>query len=212
MSKKSINTQIPVYTIEGKVIGVYNMSELIRTFIAVEIENRDVLRKLIEARDQLVATGADIKPVEDENIHLTLRFIGEVPETLVKSLCSEIKELRYQRFQMHVKGIGVFPNMGRPRVIWAGVSEGAEKLIDLAKIIEVIVRKLGIPPEREEFVPHITIARVKGARNLDKLTKTIHVLVNSDFGVSDVSGIYVKKSVLTPRGPVYSNICSVNLH
>ncbi|MEM4952801.1 MAG: 2'-5' RNA ligase family protein, partial [Desulfurococcaceae archaeon] len=62
------------------------MSELIRTFIAVEIENKSVLRKLIEVRDQLASTGADIKPVEDENIHLTIRFIGEVPEALVRAL------------------------------------------------------------------------------------------------------------------------------
>ncbi|MEM1714089.1 MAG: RNA 2',3'-cyclic phosphodiesterase, partial [Desulfurococcaceae archaeon] len=112
---------------------------------------------------------------------------------------------------MHIKGIGVFPNMSRPRVIWAGVSEGADRLIDLAKIIEAIVRKIGIPPDKEEFVPHITIARVKGLRNIDKLIKAIYNFTNIDFGVSEITGIYVKKSVLTPRGPIYSNLCSVNL-
>lgn len=190
---------------------MFIVSELIRTFIAVEIENKGVLRKLIEVRDQLASTGADIKPVEDENIHLTIRFIGEVPEALVRALCDEIKNVKYPKFQMHIKGIGVFPNMSRPRVIWAGVSEGADRLIDLAKIIEAIVRKIGIPPDREEFVPHITIARVKGLRNIDKLIKAIYNFTNIDFGVSEITGIYVKKSVLTPRGPIYSNLCSVNL-
>jgi 2'-5' RNA ligase len=187
------------------------MSELIRTFIAVEIENRDVLRKLIEIRDQLVASGADIKPVEDENIHLTIRFIGEIPAGLVKTLCNEINGVKYQVFQMHVKGVGVFPNISRPRVLWAGVAEGADKLVELAKILETIVRRLGVPPEREEFVPHITIARVRGSRNMDKLVKLVINLADMDFGYSNVTGIHVKKSVLTPRGPVYSNLCSVML-
>lgn len=187
------------------------MSELIRTFVAVEIENRDVLKKLVEIRDQLVATGADIKPVEDENIHLTLRFIGEIPVGLVKVLCNEITGLKYQQFQMHVKGLGVFPSLTRPRVIWAGVSEGSDKLIELYRLVESIVRRLRVPPEREEFVPHITLARVKGLRNIEKLLRLINTLLDADFGYSNVTEIFVKKSVLTPSGPVYSNLCSAKL-
>jgi 2'-5' RNA ligase len=105
----------------------------------------------------------------------------------------------------------VFPNISRPRVLWAGVAEGADKLVELAKIVETIVRRLGVPPEREEFVPHITIARVKGSRNMDKLVKLVINLADMDFGYSNVTGIHVKKSVLTPRGPVYTNLCSVML-
>lgn len=187
------------------------MSELIRTFVAVEVENRDVLKKLVEVRDQLVATGADLKPVEDENIHLTLRFIGEIPAGLVEVLCNDISSLKFQRFQMHIKGLGAFPSLTRPRVLWAGISEGSNKLVELYRLVETIVKKLGIPPEREEFVPHITLARVKGSRNMDKLLKTMNDLLDVDFGYSDVTEVYVKKSVLTPSGPVYSNLCSVKL-
>lgn len=187
------------------------MSEIIRTFIAIEIENSDVLKKLVEARNKLVETGADLKPVEDENIHLTLRFIGEIPAGLVKVLCSDISTLKYSRFEMHVKGLGVFPNLARPRVVWAGVAEGSDKLVELARIVERIVRRLGVPPEREEFVPHITLARVKSGRGVDKLVKTIQSMQDMDFGVSSVTRIHVKKSVLTPSGPIYSDLCTVEL-
>jgi 2'-5' RNA ligase len=188
------------------------LSEFIRTFIAVEIENRDVLRGLIQARDKLVEIGADVKPVEDENIHLTLRFIGEVPARVASALCSSMSSLKYQRFQMHVKGIGVFPSLSRPRVVWAGVAEGSEKIVELAGIVERIVRGLGIPPEREEFVPHITILRVKSGRNIDKLVKIISSMLDMDFGYSDVTRLHVKKSLLTPRGPIYSDLCVVEFH
>jgi len=187
------------------------LSELIRTFIAVEVENKDVLRKLIEVRDQLAATGTDLKPVEDENIHLTLRFIGEVPAGLVKVLCNEISGLKFQQFQIHVKGLGAFPSPTRPRVIWAGVSEGSDKLVELYRLVETITRKLGVQPEREEFVPHITLIRVKGPRNVDRLLKVMNSLLDTDFGYSNVTEVYVKRSVLTPSGPVYSNLCSVKL-
>ncbi|MEM4717682.1 MAG: RNA 2',3'-cyclic phosphodiesterase [Desulfurococcaceae archaeon] len=187
------------------------MSDLIRTFIAVEIESSDVLKKLIQSRDFLVSTGADIKPVEDENIHLTLRFIGEIPVGIVKALCNEITNLKFERFRIHIKGIGVFPSLNRPRVIWAGIEEGSNKVIDLHTQIERIIRKLGIPTDREEFTPHVTIARVKGVRGLESLIKALSQLTNTDFGYSDVTRVYIKKSVLTPSGPIYSNICQVDL-
>ena len=187
------------------------MSELVRTFIAVEVKNQEVLKKLIEARNALVATSAGLKPVEDENIHLTLRFIGEIPQVLVRELCNQISRLEYRKFDMHVKGIGAFPSPLRPRVIWAGVEEGSEDLKKLHDMIESIVARLGIPREKEEFVPHITLARVKDQRGIDKLVKLIAEMSGLDFGYTPVDEVYVKKSVLTPRGPIYSNLCSKKL-
>jgi len=187
------------------------LSELIRTFIAVEIESLDVLRELVKVKSRLVETGAEIKPVEDENIHLTLRFIGEIPAGLVKVLCNEVASIKYPKFKMHVKGLGAFPNISRPRVIWAGVAEGADKLAELAGIVERIVRRLGIPPEREEFVPHITLARVKGSKGVDRLVRAVMDMQDVDFGYTDVTKLHVKKSVLTPSGPIYSDLCTVEL-
>ncbi|MEM4482078.1 MAG: RNA 2',3'-cyclic phosphodiesterase [Desulfurococcaceae archaeon] len=185
------------------------MSELIRTFIAIEVENREVLEKLVEVRNQLLESGADIKPVEDKNIHLTIKFIGEVPQSTVELLCSEISKIKYPRFYIHIKGIGAFPTEYRPRVIWAGVEEGSDKVVDLFKVVDSIARKIKITGEKEEFTPHITIARVKTSKNVNRLVAKLRDLANVDFGNSNVSGIHVKRSVLTPSGPIYSNLCSV---
>lgn len=181
--------------------------EIIRCFIAIELKNQEVLRRLIEVRDKITATGADLKPVEDENIHLTLRFIGEVPRSIVDEVCSFINTISYKGFQIHVKNIGGFPSLERPRVIWAGVEEGSGELLELYRVVEAGLRRIGIKPEREEFVPHITLARVKGYKGIERLVKTLMELREMDFGYSPVDEVIVKKSVLTPRGPIYSNIC-----
>ncbi len=187
------------------------MNEEVRTFIAVEIKNTDVLRKLIEIRDYLLTSNAELKPVENENIHLTLRFIGEIPVSLARAICTEISNLKVEKFQIHVKGIGAFPSPLRPRVVWAGVEEGADKLRELHLLIEEKLKRLGIPREREEFVPHITLARIKGTRNIEKLIKLLSEVVNVDFGYTVIDEVFVKKSILTPSGPIYSNLCSVKL-
>lgn len=184
---------------------------LVRSFIAIEIEDGAALAKLIEARDRLTATGADIKPVEDQNIHLTLRFLGEIPLSLVNWICSELKDVEYNKFSMRVKGLGAFPTIQRPRVIWAGVAEGARQVTELHEAVEAILRKRGLEPEREEFIPHITLARVKGSRGINELVKALLAMADSDFGTSPVSKIVVKKSLLTPRGPIYSDICAHEL-
>ncbi|WP_276815002.1 RNA 2',3'-cyclic phosphodiesterase [Desulfurococcus amylolyticus] len=181
--------------------------EIIRCFIAIELKNQEVLRRLIEVRDKITATGVDLKPVEDENIHLTLRFIGEVPRSVVDEVCGFINTISYKGFKIHVKNIGGFPSLERPRVIWAGVEEGSDELLELYRIVEAGLRRIGIKPEREEFTPHITLARVKGYRGIEKLVKTLMELRGTDFGYSPVEEVIVKKSVLTPRGPIYSNIC-----
>jgi len=95
--------------------------EVLRVFIAIEVKDQGVSRNLIRIRDLIASSGVDVKPVEDENIHLTLRFIGEVPVGVVEEVCNVLANLKHSRFEMRVKGVGVFPTIHRPRVVWAGV-------------------------------------------------------------------------------------------
>lgn len=185
------------------------MSEVLRVFIAVDVSNYDVLSNLIRARDSLVETGADLKPVSNENLHITIRFIGEIPMYVVNNICNELAKLEYEPFKVRVYGIGVFPNIVRPRVIWAGVKEGSDELIQIHNRVENLLRKLGVPPDREKFIPHITLARVRSDRNLSKLVKLVNNMINYDFGEFEVNEIVLKRSILTPSGPIYSNLFSV---
>ncbi|MET1160172.1 MAG: RNA 2',3'-cyclic phosphodiesterase [Thermoprotei archaeon] len=181
----------------------------LRVFIAIDIEDNTVLSNLVRARDLLLESGADLKPVETENLHLTIRFIGETPLKIVNDICRELSKLEFAPFKIHVKGIGVFPSIARPRVIWAGVSEGSDKLVEIHDKVEEILSKLGIPGEREKFVPHITLARVRSPRNLSKLVKIINNMIDMDFGEYTVTHIVLKRSTLTPSGPIYNDVCSV---
>jgi len=188
----------------------------IRAFIAVEIENPNVLAKLISVKEALVSTGADIKPVEDENLHLTVRFLGNISTiTLeaIKRFMSEIPNV-VAKFEMHVRGLGAFPNISRPRVVWAGVAKGVDELMKIRRFIdERIVRErlYDVHRDQHEFSPHITLARVRSGRNLNKLIRVLSEYSDYDFGSSPVTKVKLKQSTLTPRGPIYRDIFVVEL-
>jgi len=182
---------------------------LLRLFIAVDVSDNSVLGNLSRVRDLLLATGADLKPVATENMHITIRFIGETPLHVASEICRELSKLEFKAFKVRVKGLGVFPNITRPRVIWAGVSEGFTELAKLHEEVEKMLRNLGIPPDREKFVPHITLARVRTDRGLDKVVKLLSELASVDFGEFVVNEVVLKRSTLTPSGPIYSNVCGV---
>ncbi len=189
----------------------------IRAFIAVEIENPQVLSELIRVRDALVETGADLKPVEDENIHLTIRFLGNISTiTLeaIKRILSQVPDVVGGRFEMYVKGVGAFPNINRPRVVWAGVIEGVEQLAKIRRFIDEQIQRerlFDVHRDQHEFSPHITIARVRSGRNIAKLCQLIMQYSDYEFGRTPVSEIKLKQSILTPRGPIYKDLFVVRL-
>jgi 2'-5' RNA ligase len=183
----------------------------IRSFIAIEIENEETLKKIIKLKHDLENLGLDGKFVEDENIHLTIRFLGEVAISTIE----QIKEvLNYvtsviKPFEIRIAGLGAFPNTHRPRVIWVGIISGFEKLAGIRRIIDSEIVKRGLKDvqrDRHEFSPHITIARLKSYKNLERLKQQFLKYENYEFGVTEVTQIKLKKSTLTPSGPIYSDI------
>jgi len=189
----------------------------IRAFIAVEIENPQVLANLIKVRDALAETGADLKLVEDENIHLTIRFLGHVSNITIeaiKRILSQAPSIVGGKFEMFVKGVGAFPNINRPRVIWAGVVEGYEPLAKLRKFIDEQIQRerlYDVHRDQHEFSPHITLARVRSGRNIAKLTQLLLQYSDYEFGRTPVTEIKLKQSILTPRGPIYKDLFVVRL-
>jgi len=182
------------------------MSPLIRSFIAFDIENEEVVRRLVEVQQRLISTQAHLKLVKPENIHVTIRFLGNINEGLVDLIHQKIKETAWKPFDFHIQGLGVFPKLRYPRVVWAGIRQGAEQLRAISNELEPSLRKLGIAPDPKGFSPHITIARVKSGRNKAELVKQIMELAEYDFGVVKACCLRLKKSTLTPKGPVYSTL------
>jgi len=177
-----------------------------RCFIAVDVEEPKLLDAIAEAQRRLQSSGADLKLVERENLHITLRFLGEIPPSLAEAVGELIREMSFKPFRVCFRGVGAFPNIHRPRVIWIGVSDGAEELKGLYAQVERGLLGLGLRGEDRPFTPHLTIARVRSGRNRDRLAMTLESLIDAEFGSLTVSHVRLKRSTLTPRGPIYTTL------
>lgn len=182
------------------------MSESIRSFMAFDIENPDVHRKLAKAQALLVQTGADLKLVETENIHITMRFLGDVTQVMVDKIFDEMKKIQFTPFNVQLKGVGVFPSLNYPRVVWAGITQGADQLRSVFDQLEPRFRALGFAPDQYGFSPHLTIARVRSGKNKAQLAAFVKENANLEFGNIKAECLRLKKSVLSPKGPSYSTL------
>jgi 2'-5' RNA ligase len=185
------------------------MPEPIRSFLAFDIESDTVLNRLAAAQRQLLQTGADVKLVEPQNIHITIRFLGNITPTTVENIFDEMKQVQFTPFNVQIKGLGAFPNPRYPRVVWAGITEGAEQLQSVFSQLEPKLRSLGFTPDTRGFSPHLTIARVRSSQNKQQLAEFLTKNANYEIGPVDARCLRLKKSALTPRGPIYSTLKEV---
>jgi len=187
---------------------------MVRAFIAVEIENPQTLSKILKFRDEVAVSGADVKPVEDENIHLTIRFLGEISEYTLREIQNILSTIKMQPIYMHIRGVGAFPDIVRPRVVWVGIVKGFNELKTIRDYIDrgIAERRLvEVHRDQHEFSPHITVARVRSGRGLKALIDVINRYADHDFGETVVTKIVLKQSILTPRGPIYRDLFLVKL-
>ncbi|MGQ9624424.1 MAG: RNA 2',3'-cyclic phosphodiesterase [Candidatus Bathycorpusculaceae bacterium] len=185
------------------------MPEAIRSFIAFDIENELVLKNITEAQGLLVKTGADLKLVEPKNIHVTIRFLGNISLNTVEKVFEGMKKVQFAPFEVMLKGIGAFPDVRYPRVVWIGMTQGATQLKNIFNQLEPNLCSLGFQPDPKGFSPHLTIARVKSGRNKAELAKFLTENVNYEFGTVKAECLRLKRSDLTPKGPIYSTLKEV---
>ena len=185
------------------------MSETIRSFIAFDIDSELVLKRLSEVQNMLVNTGADLKLVKPQNIHVTMRFLGNISPPMVDSIHEEMKEISFTPFEIELKGLGAFPSLRYARVVWAGIRKGADELVNVFNQLEPRLRRLGFKPDPKGFSPHLTIARVKTGRHKVELVKCVEDLEDYEFGIIKADYLRLKKSVLTPKGPIYTTLREV---
>jgi len=176
-----------------------------REFLAVDIDPKH-LNKIAEIQRELSDTDAPVKFVERENLHLTLKFFGEISAIKNKGITSIVQEKlkEYKPFPLHIKGMGVFPNLGYIRVVWLGIEEPNNFSV-IQKDLDLDFINMGFKKERS-YTPHLTIGRVKGAHNKEALVAKIMELEEVDIGEMTVDSVVLKKSELTPAGPIYANL------
>ncbi|MDC0856580.1 RNA 2',3'-cyclic phosphodiesterase [Candidatus Nitrosopelagicus sp.] len=176
-----------------------------RVFVAVEISNDRILKN-IETFQKNVQI--DAKPTKIDQIHFTLKFLGEIDEIRCEQVKDTIKKISFFSFDLLLKGVGGFPNLKNPRVIWIRIDEnGVEKLTALANEIGMKLTSLGFEDDKK-FKPHLTIFRVK--KKINDISVMMKNYQTIDFGTQTVSKIKVKRSVLSPKGPEYSDLLEVN--
>ena len=180
-----------------------------RGFIAVDVPGGAVLEALA---GDLRSASPFLKVVGTDQLHLTVKFLGDTEEGLVPQIVTAIREATpgLRPFQIHVEGTGAFPSLERMSVIWVGV-DGAEPIARVADSLEASLERLGFPRERRPWKAHVTLARVKGRLNLDRVRGILEAHATEDFGAHTVDAVHLKKSVLTPQGAQYSVVETVRL-
>jgi len=183
-----------------------SMSEQIRSFIAFDIDNDSVLNRLAAAQKMLIQTNADLKLVEPKNIHVTVRFLGLISPDMVEKVHAAMKNIKFTPFNIQLSGLGVFPTINYPRVVWAGITDGAQQLISIFEQLEPQIHDLGFAPDPNGFSPHLTIARVRSGANKQRLVDLVQRQENYDFGNIRADCLRLKKSQLSSKGPMYSTL------
>lgn len=179
---------------------------MVRCFVAVECSNPEVVKGIRHVQGVLESTGADMKSVESENIHLTLKFLGEIEQQSVDDVAEIVRGISFAPFRFKVEEVGVFPNTSRPSTIWAGITEGVSDLIMVFEMLDEKLSKLGFERERRRYQPHLTICRVRSGKNKEQLAEELLRLGDYEFGEVSVDRVSLKKSVLTSSGPIYTTL------
>jgi len=185
---------------------------MIRAFIAVDLT--DSVRERVSAlQERLRSSRADVSWVAPANLHLTLKFLGNIEEdpigSLKEALGSAAKELK--PFSIRLEGIGAFPKTTSPRVLWVGVEAGKEELIGLGHAIHKACCSIGFPEEERPFSPHLTIGRVRSHQETASLIQKLQTAEFSSSEPIPVKEVVLFRSDLSPKGPTYSPLAVLPL-
>jgi 2'-5' RNA ligase len=176
----------------------------VRVFIAIEVPE-NIQKEVFSLKNNISSDYVKIRWVKEENIHLTMIFLGEIAEDVIEQVKDRMQVVskRHKVFNMALQGSGAFPNLRRPRVIWVGVSSNSEQpIINLANDLTITLDFLKLDDKRT-FKPHITFGRIRSVYNLGALQRGIEsISINTEeFTVKEIT---LFKSTLKPDGAVYT--------
>ena len=186
-----------------------------RTFIAIEL-SREIRECLSRLQDKLKLSQADVKWVAPLNIHLTLKFLGEIDEKTSEQIKQILQDLAagLKEFSLNLAYIGAFPSLKSPRVIWIGIDKGDEEVKTIARALEEKLPEIGITKEDRPFSSHITLGRTRSSKNRNNLAELLESLkekLPEATAEMKVEKITLFKSTLTPKGPIYEVLKEVFL-
>jgi len=176
-----------------------------RTFVAAEIHNDEVLNSIAKLQSDF---KIEATPVSRQNMHFTMIFLGEITEDVAENVKKVLATISFKPIEANFIHVGAFPNTRFPRVIWIGIDEKASyQLVELASQVEQKLDPLGFKADKP-FKPHLTIFRIK--HKIDDILETIDKFKTAEFGKDTITELKFKKSILTPSGPIYSDLQVIN--
>jgi len=187
------------------------MSNTNRTFIAVDT-SAEIRKTLQQVQDHLKACDCNIKWVKPKNIHLTLKFLGDVNPKIIIDVQNVLNEIasKSEHFVTELTQLGAFPSIHRPRILWAGLKDDNKNIVRLVTLLESKLGTIGFKKESKPFSPHITIGRIRSPRNLKTLTQEL-----ADYSIpidilQSIQKITLYKSTLTSSEPIYEVLKEFN--
>lgn len=173
--------------------------------MAVEVDG-EIRGTALGLIGELAETTENVKWVEDDDLHFTLKFLGEVDlreiHNVVRTIRQAVKDV--ESFTFAVGGCGAFPKSENPKTIWLGAGDGSEKLVELQGKVDAAMEKLGYRPEPRRFIPHLTLGRVRGqSPDVAALAEAIQARSDLPAGVQHVHEVVLFSSELTRNGPIY---------
>ena len=188
------------------------MSKTIRTFIAIKIPG-NIISKIRKLQEGIKVYGLKIRWVRSENIHLTLKFLGDVEAVKVGEIAEAISKTveRYTPISLKAKGIGVFPGIKHPRVLWVGITGQLESLVRLQKTLDENLKALGFPGEKRPLNGHLTMGRIRAKIDVKKFGDALMAFSSFESETFTAGQIILYKSELKPSGAVYTKLASASL-
>ncbi len=185
---------------------------MVRSFLAIELP-KTILKKIEEIQGELRSSRADVRWVDPEKIHLTLKFFGNIDDTSIESIVASIEgPVRATApFTLRIQGIGAFPHVKNPRVIWMGLTDEEGMLLPFQKQLEMELVKVGFETEERPFQPHLTLGRLKSPNGKQTLVGRMEPYRDAAFGQFRVEGVVLFRSDLRPTGPIYTHLKDLKL-
>jgi len=178
----------------------------LRLFIAIELPS-NIIDGLRNVQEELKDKSNKPSWAKPENIHLTLKFLGDIETNKIDSMVNILEGIAGKSFsfEISVKGVGTFPAAGTPRVIWVGIEENKD-MLQLYNNIEEGLAALGFEKERRDFKPHLTIGRIKFLNDRAGLRRGLEKVAGLNLARFAVAGFALFKSTLTPEGAIHTKL------
>lgn len=176
---------------------------MIRAFIAATLAE-SIVEEIAKVRTLLQEPKGDIRWTRIESLHLTFKFLGDIEQDQVEPILAVLQRVTQRRpaFHLVARGLGAFPHLRRPRVLWVGMQ--GERMNELSEAIETALLPLDFLPEERAFTPHLTLGRVRSLRSWERVLPVLQAHEQTYFGESIIDHLTLYRSELRPDGSIYT--------